>query len=151
MKFEKGNKLAKGGRRNPPGGRPTKQAQEIKKLAAEISRDYIEKHIGPIMETYVALAAGKVVERKTEDGQKIFELKVDPQTTRDAVNKFLPPAKQEIGIDAKMNDSRAQEIREYVHVIMRSKEGRELAERSVRLMLDAMKASASNGKPHSGG
>src|SRR5262245_47208423 len=25
MKFEKGNKLAKGGRRNPPGGRPTKE------------------------------------------------------------------------------------------------------------------------------
>ena len=33
--FPKGNKLAKGGRRNPPGGRPTKEAVATKKAELE--------------------------------------------------------------------------------------------------------------------
>ena len=38
----KGNKLAKGGKR-PNAGRPTKEAAAVKKLAAEVMREYIEK------------------------------------------------------------------------------------------------------------
>ena len=89
--FEKGHKLAKGGRRDPPGGRPTKEQQEIKKAAKEIAQEYIETHIKPLMETYIGLAAGKVVTRRTPEGKKEFELSVDPSTTRHAIDKFIPP------------------------------------------------------------
>lgn len=99
MKFQKGHKLAKGGLRNPPGGRPTNQQQEIKKAAKEIAQEYIEKHIEPIMEAYLGLAAGKVVERQTRKGKKQFVLEVDPSTVRDAVGKLLPSAKQTIAIE----------------------------------------------------
>ena len=96
MKFEKGNTLAKGGKR-PGAGRPKKGVAEVKKAAAEIAREYIEKHVRPIIETYVALAAGKVVERRTPEGKKEFVLDVNPRVTIDAMDKLLPPAKQEIG------------------------------------------------------
>ena len=95
MKFEKGNKFAKGGKRNPPGGRPTKQQVEIKKAAREIAREYIEKNVQPILETYLGLAAGKVVKRIAEDGAKTFELSVDPPTTRHAIDKLLPDEQME--------------------------------------------------------
>jgi hypothetical protein len=48
---------------------------------------------------YMGLAAGKVVERRTPEGEKKFELSVDPSTTRDAVGKLLPAAKQTIAIE----------------------------------------------------
>jgi hypothetical protein len=105
MKFQKGHKLAKGGRRTPPGGRPTKQQQEIKKAAKEIAQGYIETHIKALMETYMGLAAGKVVRRRTPEGEKSFELSVDPSTTRDAVGKLLPAAKQTIAIEGGTIDS----------------------------------------------
>jgi|SRR5262245_38358234 len=95
MKFQKGHKLARGGLRNPPGGRPTNQQKEIKKAAKEIAQEYIEAHVKPLMETYMGLAAGKVVERRTPEGKKKFELSVDPSTTRNAVGKLIPDAKQE--------------------------------------------------------
>jgi hypothetical protein len=105
MPFQKGNKYGKHGRQNPPGGRPTKTQQEIKKAAKEIAQEYIETHIKPIMDTYLALAAGKVVERKTSKGKKQFVLEVDPSTTRDAVGKLLPAAKQTIAIEGGTIDS----------------------------------------------
>lgn len=82
---------AKGGKRNPPGGRPTKEKQAAKKLAEEIAKDYIEKNIKPIMETYVGLASGEVIERMTAGGKKDFFLSVDPATSRHAVDKLIPP------------------------------------------------------------
>jgi len=97
MKFQKGHKLARGGLRNPPGGRPTNQQQEIKKAAKEIAQEYIEAHVKPLMETYMGLAAGKIVERRNPEGKKKFELSVDPSTTRDAVGKLIPDAKVEPG------------------------------------------------------
>jgi hypothetical protein len=99
MKFEKGNKFGKGGRNDPPGGRPTLEQQEIKKAAKEIAQEYIEKHVKPIMEAYLGLAAGKIVEKRTANGKKQFVLEVDPATVRDAVGKLLPAAKQTIAIE----------------------------------------------------
>ena len=98
MPFEKGNQFGKGGKRSPVGGRPSKVQQEIKRTAAEIARDYIEKHIDPLLETYIALAVGKVVQRLTPEGKKEFVLDVNPRVLIDAVGKFLPPAKQTFGI-----------------------------------------------------
>lgn len=85
-------RTAKGGKRNPSGGRPTKETQEIKRQAAQIAQEFIDKNIKPIMETYVGLAAGKTIKRNN----KKFKLLVDPSTTRDAVAKLLPAARQEI-------------------------------------------------------
>jgi hypothetical protein len=96
MPFQKGNKLSPGGKKGNRGGRPSKQKAQIKRQAAEIAKAYIEKNVQPIIETYVALAAGKVVTRMTDDGKKEFELKVNPRITADAVGKFLPPAKQDV-------------------------------------------------------
>ena len=63
MKFQKGNKAAKGGRRNPPGGRPTKEQQEIKKEAAQIAKEFIETHVQGFLDSYLDLGTGKVIER----------------------------------------------------------------------------------------
>ena len=75
MRFEKGNKLAKGGRRNPPGGRPTKEQQEIKKAAAEIARGFIETNVQKFLDSYIRLSTGKFI---------------DPATVRHAIDKILP-------------------------------------------------------------
>ena len=99
MGFQKGNKFGRHGKQNPPGGRPSLEQQQIKKAAKEIAQEYIEKHIKPIMDTYLGLAAGKVVERRTSKGKKQFVLEVDASTTRDAVGKLLPAAKQTIAIE----------------------------------------------------
>jgi hypothetical protein len=75
MKFQKGNKLAKGGKRNPPGGRPTKEQQEIKKAAAEIAREFIETNVQKFLDSYIRLSTGKFI---------------DPATVRHAIDKILP-------------------------------------------------------------
>src|SRR5215475_13939410 len=95
MRFQKGNKFSKGGTKDNKGGRPTNQQKEIKKAAREIAREYIEKNVQPILETYLGLAAGKVVKRIAEDGAKSFELSVDPPTTRHAIDKLLPDEQME--------------------------------------------------------
>jgi hypothetical protein len=103
MPFQKGNKLSPGGKIGNKGGRPSRekteqkrQAAEVKQKAAEVARAMLEKHLGPIMETYVGLAVGKVVVRETPEGKKEFTLEVNAKTNMDAVGKILPPAKQEV-------------------------------------------------------
>jgi hypothetical protein len=97
-KFEKGHKLAKGGKRDGA-GRKTNERKEAEKLVADIVREYTEKNLKPVLETYVGLAAGQVVEFKTKKGKKIkFRLDVDPATTRHYIDKFLPAAKQQLDV-----------------------------------------------------
>ena len=74
-----------------PGGR--KKVNSVEKLASEIAREFIERNAKPILETYVALAAGQVVERRTRSGKKKFKLLVDPPTTRHVIDKLLPEIK----------------------------------------------------------
>jgi hypothetical protein len=76
------------GGKKPGAGRP--KGDPVKKAAAQIAREYIEQHIQPLMETYVGLAAGQIVKRISEAGEESFELKVDPATTRHAIDKLLP-------------------------------------------------------------
>lgn len=87
MPFAKGYdpNRARGGRRNPPGGRPTKEHQEAKKLAAELARSYLEKHLKPVLDTYLASAIGKKI--------GAAKCKIDPATTRHYVDRFVPPAR----------------------------------------------------------
>jgi hypothetical protein len=90
MKFQKGNKFAKGGRRNPPGGRPTKKQQEIKKAAAEIAKEFIETHVQRFLDSYLDLGTGKVIERLDKDGNVVKLVMLDPATVRHAIDKILP-------------------------------------------------------------
>jgi hypothetical protein len=80
MKFEKGNKAAKGGRRNPPDGRPTKEQQEIKEEAAQIAREFIDAHVQDFLDSYLKLGKGKAL---------------DPATVRHAIDKILPDEQME--------------------------------------------------------
>jgi hypothetical protein len=90
MKFQKGNKAAKGGRRNPPGGRPTKEQQEIKKEAAQIAKEFIETHVQGFLDSYLDLGTGKVIERLDKDGNVVKLVMLDPATVRHAIDKILP-------------------------------------------------------------
>jgi hypothetical protein len=90
MKFQKANKLAKGGKRNPPGGRPTKEQQEIKKEAAQIAKEFIETHVQGFLDSYLDLGTGKVIERLDKDGNVVELVMLDPATVRHAIDKILP-------------------------------------------------------------
>jgi len=56
MRFKKGNKLAKGGRRTPRGGRPTKQAAGVKQAARVMALEMIERDWKPVVKRYIHFA-----------------------------------------------------------------------------------------------
>jgi len=80
MRFQKGNKLSKGGTIGNKGGRPSKKQQEIKKAAAEIAREFIETHVQKFLDSYLRLSTGKFI---------------DPATVRHAIDKLLPDEQME--------------------------------------------------------
>src|SRR4030095_11662895 len=84
-----------GGRRNPPGGRPTKEKQEIKKQAAEIAKDFIETHVQEFLSSYLDLGTGKVIERLDKDGNVVKLVMIDPATVRHAIDKIFPDEQME--------------------------------------------------------
>ena len=89
---------AKGGKRKGA-GRPTKQQQEVKKLAAEMARAYIEEHIKPVLESYFKLTQGRIVSHYNRDGHLEYtEEIIDAATVRHWIDKFVPAARQEIDI-----------------------------------------------------
>jgi hypothetical protein len=96
MRFQKGNKLAKGGKRNPPGGRPTKEQQEIKKAAAEIAKEFLETHVQGFLDSYLDLGTGKVIERLDKNGTVVKLVMLDPATVRHAIDKILPDDQMEL-------------------------------------------------------
>ena len=91
MKFQKGHKLAKGGKRNPSGGRPTKAQTELKKLAADHVKRYIEDRLKPIMDAYISLATGQRMGNSRRS--------LDPATCRHAVERFVGPAPRTLTLD----------------------------------------------------
>lgn len=110
-KFQKGNKLAKGGKREGA-GRPTKVQAEAKKLADQIVREFIETNLGEVLQTYLDNAKGhwetRYTEGKSPKGYKVWI--VDAPTTRHWIDKLLPAAKttvevnQNVGITIKSDD-----------------------------------------------
>ena len=77
MKFEKGNKLAEGGKRNPPGGRPTKaQAAEKESFRQALERQR-EERAQELASAYYDTALA------------------DPATLRHCVDKVLPTLTEE--------------------------------------------------------
>jgi len=111
VKFKKGNKRAKGGKRNPPGGRPTKEAQEIKRQAVQMAQDYIGKHIEPVLESYFKLTQPREVNHYDKDGNLLFTDEViDGSTIRHWIDKFVPAAKQEIHFTGDFKHKIRQEV-----------------------------------------
>ena len=86
-----------GGRRNPPGGRPTNEQQELKKAAAEIAREFIETHVQGFLDSYLDLGTGKLIEQKNKAGKtvKVKFIPADPATVRHAIDKILPDEQME--------------------------------------------------------
>ena len=74
MPFTKGNKLSPGGKKGNKGGRPTKEAAEVKKALIDKYWVEVEKHLDSVMAKY-------------------FKAKDAP---RDVINRAVPYAKTEI-------------------------------------------------------
>jgi hypothetical protein len=99
--FKNGNKAAPGGKRNGA-GRPTKEKQGAKKLAAEIAREWFEENAVPILESYKKLIQFRTETRYTAEG-KAYEVElIDAPSVRHAVDRMIPPAKQEIEISGSL-------------------------------------------------
>ena len=81
MAFKKGNKH--GGKRNPPGGRPTKQEAEVKVMVAAAVRSYIEERLKPLIDKYIKVA------------------ETDPATLRHLIERFVPPVRAEAEVQDK--------------------------------------------------
>jgi hypothetical protein len=75
--FEKGHKLARGGRRDPPGGRPTREEAELKRLLAQKFWAQVEKRIDTLLSKYFR-----------EKG-----------VARDVINRVVPYAKQTVALE----------------------------------------------------
>lgn len=71
MPFRKGHKY--GGKKDPPGGRPTKEAIAARQYAESKARAKLEAATDSVMDKYLKFA------------------KKDPATTRHAVDKLIPP------------------------------------------------------------
>lgn len=101
-KFQKGHKLAKGGKR-PGAGRKSKKRKEIEATAEELARKYIEKALKPVLNAYIQFAKGrKVKHRHRETGDVLWtEFEAEPKVTCHFIDKLLPAAKQELSIEHK--------------------------------------------------
>src|SRR5262245_28086356 len=76
MKFQKGHKLAKGGKRNPPGGRPsTRELKEIAR-AADRAREKLQRKFEAITDCYTDLATDREHEATTRHAMENYVLPV---------------------------------------------------------------------------
>ena len=115
--FPKGNKLAKGGRRNPPGGRPTKEAVATKKAELEqkaqeleIAKDVWERAI----RSREKELADKYVKRALENDAMLRDLRrariPDAQSDKDTQDK-PPVIYQYIDANTARNQARLEKRR----------------------------------------
>jgi hypothetical protein len=79
VKFQKGHKLAKGGLRNPPGGRPsTRELKEIAR-AADRAREKLEQKFEAITDCYTDLATDREHEATTRHAMENYVLPVSKE------------------------------------------------------------------------
>lgn len=95
MPFQKGHKLAKGGKREGA-GRPKARDIEVREEAAKVARRYIEAHVDPVLQNYLKLAKGWQETRFTLSGDSYEIFKYDGQTTRHFIDKILPDEQRTI-------------------------------------------------------
>ena len=104
MGFKRGNdpNRAKGGKRNPPGGRPTKEEQQIKQTVADKVQAYIDDNVDSALGSYKKLTEVREVNHYDKEGNLLFtEEVIDGATVRHWIDKFIPAAKQELDITHK--------------------------------------------------
>lgn len=96
-RFAHGNQAAKR-RKNRGGGRPRREVaqakrlqKEVERLAADLAKKYLEDHLEPILDAYIAAATGEKCGR--------FKRKFDPATCRHAVERFVGPAPRSVVLD----------------------------------------------------
>lgn len=100
--FQKGNKLAKGGKREGAGPK-TKREKSIKAEAAEYAKKYLAKEINKVLGKYKKTALGvKVRKHHPKTGRIYHETEWDTSNQRHWIDKFLPSAKQEIDLNARI-------------------------------------------------
>jgi hypothetical protein len=98
MKFQKGHKFSRGGKKGNKGGRPTKFEKAVREAAEVRTRNFIDQYLEPVLDTYLKLAKGHMVTvtRINKKGEKIItrKLEVDPATTRHYIERLVPAARQ---------------------------------------------------------
>ena len=115
--FPKGNRLAKGGRRNPLGGRPTNEARATKKAELEvkekelaIAKDVWEKEIKSREQDL----AKRYVEQAMKDNRVLLDLRktriVDVQSDKDTQDK-PPVIYNYVGANTERNQARLEKRR----------------------------------------
>jgi hypothetical protein len=120
MKFQRGNKLGKGGKRNPPGGRPSKDQLAIREEVKRRVQLELEKHVMAIIGAGRKIATG--VKRKKftakgepiidpETGKQYFEIEYDGATIRSWVDKFVADAAKDLNLNVNQSwDKLVQDI-----------------------------------------
>ena len=86
VKFQKGNKQAKGGKREGA-GRPTNEAQAEKKGAAILARERMEARVDAVMDEYLRIAEGGRVKKGSS-----------PATIRHFVERLIAPARSALDV-----------------------------------------------------
>ena len=92
MKFQKGNKFGKGGKRPGAGGKPKiyHQAKAMAdEMVKEMVRAYLAASVKPIMHAHFQLAAGRLVDKWHEGKIVGQEFVIDAPTCRHAVDLLL--------------------------------------------------------------
>ena len=83
----------KGGKREGA-GRKSKAVKEIKKQAEQMAKEFIEKHIQPVLDTYGKVAQGYMVQKKetTRSGTVIEyeEFVYDSQILKHYMDRVIP-------------------------------------------------------------
>ncbi len=103
MRFKPGKEQnhlrGKGGPR-PGAGRPSAKQKRVRKEATQIAREYIKKHIKPVLQAYVRLAIGGKARRLNEKTGKVVSVDVeaDGATLRHYLDKILP-SKQDTDVN----------------------------------------------------
>src|SRR5262245_28707926 len=118
MRFQKGNKLSKGGTRGNKGGRPTKEESEIKKALIAKYWAKVDAELDKILTKYFA----------------------DPSNAKDIINRVIPYTRQEIGLSSKVEHGLDREMLER---LMRTPEGRAASEAVTKALMKNRNAVAS--------
>jgi len=141
MPFQKGNKHGKGGKRRHA-GRPSKEKRYVRKLAAVLAAEFIEKHTKSVLETYLDNAKGHFENRYTEDGKKYKEWVVDPASTRHWIDKVTPSPKQRVEVTGKIETSEVN--RDRLRELSKIPEAVELTRKLTQLLVQKAKHATSD-------
>lgn len=94
--FQKGNKAAPGGARKGA-GRKTNHQRAVRKEAAVLAKEYMERCLPGVLAAYKQLAAGRKVKHRDPATGKILwtEVEADAPTTRHFIDKLVPSVRTE--------------------------------------------------------